>query len=213
MKIQVEFIIFLLFSFAFMMFLFPSVFVDAAKVQSGVTINAPSTTETEKICDDMMDNDNDGKIDADDEDCPAPAMEVVGGTCGLEILSGVPINYGQLNFGQDSAEQKVTYKNVGNTSGSIMVKGESWVASQLGDPTGTLIIVLGPEATHVSNEEHRVWENKFALQSSEFPLGQLPAGATGQSYWQLRLPPSPPHNVEFRLLESPHQEITIDLLC
>jgi hypothetical protein len=33
------------------------------------------------------------------------------GTCGLQIVSGVPINYGQLNPAQDSAEQKVTIKN------------------------------------------------------------------------------------------------------
>ena len=211
MKNKVQFIIFLFFGFAFLVYLFPVIFVEGAKLESGVTINAPSTTQTEMICDDTIDNDNDGKIDANDEDCAAAAVGPTPGTCGLQIVSGVPINYGQLNLGQDSAEQKVIYKNVGNTSGSIMVKGASWVASDLGSPTSDLRIVLGPEATHVSNEEHRVWENKFALQSNEFPLGQLPAGATGQSYWQLRLPPS--LNVDLRLLESPHQEVSIDLLC
>ena len=72
--------------------------MEGAKLQSGVTINAPSTTETEKICDDTIDNDNDGKIDAADEDCGGSGPP---GTCGLQI-SGVPINYGQVNPGQQS---------------------------------------------------------------------------------------------------------------
>ena len=113
MKNQVEIIIFLFFGFAFLVYLFPFIFVEGAKLESGVTIKAPSTTETEKICDDTIDNDNDGKIDANDEDCAAAPAGPTAGTCGLQIESGVPINYGQLNPGQDSAEQKVAIKNVG----------------------------------------------------------------------------------------------------
>ena len=68
MKHKVELIIFLLLGLT-LVYLFPFAFVDAAKLQSGVTINAPSTTQTETICNDTIDNDNDGKIDAADENC------------------------------------------------------------------------------------------------------------------------------------------------
>ena len=66
-----------------MIYVFPFVFVEAAKLESGVTINAPSTTETEKICDDTKDNDKDGKIDAADEDCAAAPTGPTAGTCGV----------------------------------------------------------------------------------------------------------------------------------
>ena len=44
MKNNVQFIIFLFFGLAFLIYLFTFVFVEAAKVESGVTINAPTTT-------------------------------------------------------------------------------------------------------------------------------------------------------------------------
>ena len=79
---KVQFIIFLFFGFAFLVYLFPVIFVEGAKLQSGVTITAPPTTETEKICDDTIDNDNDGKIDAADEDCAAAPAGPTEETCG-----------------------------------------------------------------------------------------------------------------------------------
>ena len=142
MKNQVEFIIFLFFGFAFLVYLFPFVFVEGAKLQSGVTINAPSTTETEKICDDAIDNDNDGKIDAADEDCAA-APSPAAGTCGLQIVSGVPINYGQLNAGQ-VALQKVMIKNEGPATAKLMIKGGNWIGDAPGNPT-----ISGPGITYV----------------------------------------------------------------
>ena len=89
MKNQVELIIVLIFGFSFLMYLFPFIFVEAAKLESGVTINSPSTTETEKICNDTIDNDNDGKIDTRDEDC-AGALAGPTAECGAQIVSGVP---------------------------------------------------------------------------------------------------------------------------
>ena len=83
MKHKIELIIFLVFGLT-LVYVFPFAFVDAAKLQSGVTINAPSTTQTETICNDTIDNDNDGKIDAADENCAAnnsPTAE----PCGLNI--------------------------------------------------------------------------------------------------------------------------------
>ena len=113
MKTKVKLSIFLFFGLVSLIYVFPFVFVEAAKLESGVTIKeaAPPTNETapptNEICNNGIDDNGNGAID--EVTClPPPA-----GTCGLQIVSGVPINYGQLNPGQDSAEQKVTIKNEG----------------------------------------------------------------------------------------------------
>ena len=48
MKTKVKLSIFLFFGLVSLIYVFPFVFVEAAKLESGVTIKAPSTTETEK---------------------------------------------------------------------------------------------------------------------------------------------------------------------
>lgn len=102
--------IFLLFGFTSLVNLFPIICTDTTKHERDLTINVSSTTssaETEKICNDGRGNDNDGKIGLDDHDCSAEPTSPTEGTCGLKILDGVPIDYGPLNPGQKSLEQKV----------------------------------------------------------------------------------------------------------
>src|SRR5437867_4193573 len=159
-KNQVYFAILLILGFSFLVYLFPFNSVHAAKVESGVTINAPSTTETEKICNDGIDNDNDGKIDANDQDCAAPAATA---TCGLQIMSGSPINYGQLNVGQVSVEQKVTLRNAGTAPAKVMVKAGDWI----GGTSATPIKLYGPEITRVAFTPGMECATKFPLHSSE----------------------------------------------
>jgi hypothetical protein len=214
-KKQVEIIILLLFGLVFLVYLFPFIFVEAAKVESGVTIKAPSTTETEKICDDTIDNDNDGKIDADDGDCGnAPATPMVG-TCGAQIFSGVPINYGQLNPGAYSANQVVTIRNDANSDpAKVIIKGGDWIGDSAPNP-----IISGPEMTHVAlppnnpNEPDlpigigiATWEQKVALKSSGLELGYILPGADLSIIFQIKIPTS-------GISGSFHQEITIDLVC
>jgi len=113
MKNKAELIITPFFALSFLIYVFPFAFVDAAKFQSGVTIKeaAPPTNETARptneICNNGIDDDGNG---ATDEDYAAAPAGPTAGTCGLQIVSGVPINYGQLSIGQDSAEQKVAGK-------------------------------------------------------------------------------------------------------
>jgi hypothetical protein len=153
-------------------------FVFAAKIQSGVTINQ----------------------------VPASAPPIA--TCGLELLSGVPINYGQLtaqagsNF-VFSADQKVTYSNTGNASAQVMVKGGNWTGGSAANPH----TFFGPGWTHVTNNPNVDWLGKRRLRDTEIPLGQLGPGQTGQSYWQVRIPTNAGIN------GSLHQEVTIDLSC
>jgi len=169
-KNQVQFNIGLLVTLAFLFYVFPFAFVDAAKFQSGVTIGAPSTNETGTAV----------------------------GTCGLQIISGVPINYGQVNLGQLSNEQKVTYKNEGTASAQIMVKGGQWI-------TGTSTTVGIPEITRVATTPGKEFGNKMPLHTSATVLAQLGAGQTGESYWSMY--------AETGMTGSPHQEVTLDLTC
>lgn len=243
MKNQVQFIILLLFGLAFLVFVFPFTSVDAAKLESGVTINAPATTETEKICNDTIDNDNDGKIDANDQDCAPstaePAVEICGNgkddnkngkidevgcvlvrfTCGLQILSGVPINYGRVAIGQDSAEQKVTIKNVGIATATISVNGGPWFVYRPynpdldptyfgGDP---LWFSSGPGDTHVATTANLDYNNKKPLSGSGLKLGQISGGQSIPVYFQLKVP-----TVWLDYLSISrafYQEVSIDLLC
>jgi len=200
-KKKVEIIIFLLFGLAFLMYLFPFIFVEAAKLQSGVTINAPATTETEKICDDTMDNDNDGKIDADDPDCAAAPTGPTARTCGLQIVSGVPINYGQLTAGQASGEKQVLIKNEGTVTGNIMIKGGDWISDSAPNPT-----ISGPGTTRVGIAPLIDLGSKKALSSDGLEFGQISGGKSEDFYFQFRGFVNGPSG-------SFHQEVTIDLLC
>jgi hypothetical protein len=210
MKNKFQLLIFLLLGLTSLVYVFPFAFVDAAKLQSGVTINAPATTETEKICNDTIDNDNDGKIDANDGDCAAAPAGPTAGTCGLQIVDGVPINYGQLTPAQDSTEQKVTIKNEGTsqTPAKIMIKGGDWISDAEADPDPALInpAISGPEITHVAIAPNLDWSNKKALSLGGWELGQISAGQTIPIYFQFKVPINAPSG-------SFHQDVTIDLLC
>lgn len=207
MKKQVEIIILLLFGLAFLVYLFPFIFVEAAKLQSGVTINATSTTETEKICDDTIDNDNDGKIDANDEDCAAEPEGPTTGTCGLlRILSGVPINYGELTLGQLSAQKRVIIENEGTSLAKVMLKGGDWISDAAGNP-----IISGPEITRVGLGTGLPtfmgsYSEMKGLTSNGWELGQINVGQQMRIYFQFKAPANAPSG-------SFHQEVSIDLLC
>jgi hypothetical protein len=192
-----------------MAYLSTFIFVDAAKLESGVTINAPSTTETEKICDDTIDNDNDGDIDADDADCVLATTPPPAGTCGLSIVSGVPINYGQLNLGQDSAEQIVSVKNEGTsqTPAKIMIKAGDWISDATGNP-----IIFPTMITHVAIAPNLDYDDKKALSSNGWELGQISGGQSIPIYFQMK--PGGAFDASLNSFTgSLHQDVTIDLLC
>ena len=203
MKKQVEIIIFLFFGLAFLAYLFSFTFVEGAKLQSGVTINQAPSPQTEKICDDGKDNDNDGKIDAGDQDCAAPATQ-----CGLQILGGVPINYGQLNPAQDSNDRRVMIKNLGVRPAEVWVQGRNWIS----DAAGNTIIptIPGQEVTRVAIapfiNAYIPWDNKEALKTSDFQLGEISPQQILEVRFQVKVPVS-------GFSGSLHQEVTVDLIC
>jgi hypothetical protein len=188
-------LIFLLFGFTSLVYLFPIISTDATKHERGLTINASSTTsrtETEKIC-------NDGKIGLNEQDCASAPTSPTGGTCGLKILSGVPIDYGPLNPGQKSLEEKVKISNQGTAKAKIMISAGDWI--------GDASLMSGPEITHVALTKNIPWDNKLTLKSNAFELGELAARQSAQILFQLKVPRAFSDSGSF------HQDVTIDLIC
>jgi hypothetical protein len=208
MKNKVPFIIFLLFGLALLIFLFTFDVVHAAKLESGVTITAPTTTVTEKICNDSIDNDNDGKIDNNDYDCAAaPAGSASSTTpCGLQIES-VSLDYRFVFPGLESNVQRVTIKNEGPVAEDIMIKGGNWISDAAPNRT------ISAEITHVGFFPS-TYSTKLPLTSSElkytFPIYP---GQSRNLDFQLKIPLSI-NGVSgvggINTGDKFHQEVTID---
>lgn len=192
-------------------YLFPFAHVDGAKFQSGVTITAPSGTTTPPPAGSCQDANGDGVNDVTGATCK-PASAPNTGTCGLQLVSGVPINYGQLTPGQTSAEQKVTIKNEGTsqTPAKVIIKGGNWVSdSAVADaPAGTAAAgntISGPEVTRAAIAQVD-FNNKKPLSLNGWELGQLTGGQSIPVYFQLLTWINAPSG-------SFHQDVTVDLLC
>ena len=195
MKNKVKLTMFLFFGLAFLVYIFPFAFVEAAKLESGVTINAPPpTTGT------CPDANNDGNNDNTGAPCGSTTAPTAG-TCGLQIISGVPINYGQLNVGQASSEQKVTYKNVGTATAQVMVKASDWIGGTPDNP----ITMQGAGHTRVATTPGMEFAKKVPLEPDDKILGELSAGQTGESFWSMY--------VQAGMSGSPHQDVTLNLIC
>ena len=199
MKNQVEFKILILTGLVFVLSLFPFTYVNGAKFQSGVTVTAPTTTPPPAgTCPDAN---GDGLNDATLATCVSPAGPAAG-TCGLQIVSGVPINYGQLTAGQTSAEKQVMIKNEGTsqTPAKLMIKGGNWIGDAAPNPT-----ISGPEVTRVAIAPVD-FNNKKSLSLAGWELGQIAGGQSIPVYFQFLTWVNAPSG-------SFHQDVTIDLLC
>ena len=199
MKNQVLLVIFLFVGLGSLVYLFPVIFVEGAKLQSGMTVILPTTTPSPAgTC---PDTNNDGLNDATLAPCVSPAGPAAG-TCGLQIVSGVPINYGQLTAGQTSAEKQVMIKNEGTstTPAKLMIKGGNWVSDAAPNPT-----ISGPEVTRVAIAPVD-FNNKKSLSLAGWELGQLSGGQSIPVYFQFLTWVNAPSG-------SFHQDVTIDLLC
>ena len=195
MKKQVEIIIFLFFGLAFLVYLFPFIFVEAAKLESGVTIKAPSTTMTQKVCNTF------------DPDLGMMTLEDC--SCGLQIVSGVPMNYGQVNPGQVSGQRVVILKNEGtsDTVAKIMIKGGDWKSDAAGNPT-----IFPSMNTHVAIAPNLDYDNKKSLSNIGSQLGGIAGGQSLPVYFQMK--PGGAADASLNSFTgSLHQDVIIDLLC
>jgi hypothetical protein len=198
-KNQIELNISMLIGLIFVLTVFPFSYVHAEKFQSGVTIASPgATTPPAGTC---PDSDGNGVNDMTGAPCTSPTGPAAG-TCGLQLVSGVPINYGQLAPGQPSAEKQVMIKNTGNsqTPAKFTIKGGNWVSDAAPNPT-----ISGPEVTRVAIAPVD-FNNKKALSLAGWELGQMTGGQTIPVYFQFLAWVNAPSG-------SFHQDVTIDLLC
>jgi len=194
-KNQVLLVIFLFFGLALLVYLFPYVFVEAAKLESGVTIKAPSTTMIQKVCntfDPVL-----GQMTL--EDC----------SCGLQIVSGVPMNYGQVNPGQVSGQRVVILKNEGtsDTVAKIMIKGGDWKSDAAGNPT-----IFPSMITHVATTANLDYNNKKPLSNQGSQLGGMSGGQSIPVYFQMK--PGGATDASLNSFTgSLHQDVIIDIIC
>lgn len=197
MKNKAELIITLFFGLVFIEYMFPFVLVEAAKLESGATIKK---LPLDVAC---VDNNGDGIDDKTGRACSSIATPP--GACGLEIISGAPINYGALYPGEISTEQKIAYKSFGPTGTLFSVKGGDWISDAAGNP-----IISGPEITHFdvgpdrkySGEKHNLTKTGLDF-SGTSPFSK---DVLRYFYFQFKVPIN-------GTIGSIHQDITIDLLC
>ncbi len=207
MKNKVSLIILVILGFTFLVYLFPFNAVHAAKIQSGVTVTAPAAGNPAQPAGTCPDSNGDGVDDVTGAPC-SPLGGAAAGTCGLQIVSGVPINYGQLIPGQTSAEKQVMIKNEGTsqTPAKLMIKGGNWVSdSAAAGATAAASTISGPEVTRASIAPVD-FNSKKPLSLAGWELGQLTGGQSIPVYFQFLTWANAPSG-------SFHQDVTIDLLC
>ncbi|HKU50163.1 MAG TPA: hypothetical protein VJP79_09450 [Nitrososphaera sp.] len=105
-------------------------------------------------------------------------------TCGLNFVSGSPINYGSLSQGQLSAEQTLAIDNTGNAQGSLSVSGTQWTA------------IVGAQSVNVMNVGATQYAPtpgapygaapKVPLTTSPVTVGNISPTTNMNLFWQLR---------------------------
>lgn len=206
-----------------LMYLLPSYNVEGAKFQSGVTIKASPNDQcvngvdvnTGEACtggkapaeppSKCVDSNGDGADDNTGAACSQTTTAAE--TCGVQITSGVPINYGELTIGQDSPEQAISIMNEGTsqTPAKVMIKATPWLSDEL--QAGTHVSIADEGATRVSLVG-LTYDNKKPLSADAQEIGQLTGGESRQIFFQLKLNNAPPSG-----FDKFHQDVTIDLLC
>jgi hypothetical protein len=172
-----------------------------AKFRSEVTIKGNTQNNNCLDADQNGLDDTAGTVCGAQDNLEAPRM----GTCGLSIVSGVPVNYGELTPGQDSAERSVTFQNDGNsqTPAKVMIKGGDWISDELvGDQKQ---VISGPEVTRFSISPSN-YDSKAPVSKDARELSQIFGGESSQVFLQFKAWNNPP-------IGSFHQDVTIDLLC
>jgi hypothetical protein len=174
---------------------------SGAKFRSEVTIKGKVQNNDCLDADNNQLNDNTGLVCGSQAISEAPIAD----TCGLSIVYGIPVNYGELIPGQDSAEQSITFQNDGNskTPAKVMIKGGDWVADGLvGDQKQ---VISGPDVTRFSISPGN-YDSKFPVSKDAKELGQLSGGESSDVFLQFKAWNNPP-------IGSFHQDVIIDLLC
>ncbi len=205
-KNKVSLVFLLIVGFSFVAYLFPFNAIHAAKIQSGVTVTAPAAGNPAQPAGTCTDSNNDGVDDVTGAPC-SPLGGAAAGTCGpLQIVSGIPINYGQVTFQQPSAQKQVVIKNVGTSQipAKVMINDANWVPDA-GVKTTDDPYMAFPTHTHVTSYPNEEYWQQRSLTPIPQELGRISGGQSLSIYFQYYTYPGK--------IGSYHQFVTIDLVC
>ena len=107
-------------------------------------------------------------------------LTVIGNTCGINVVSGAPINYGSLTSGSISTEQTVVLQNTGTTSGTLSAHGTDWL-----DGSSTSKILVGN--TKFSTSTGIAYASKTALTTSDQTIGTINPTPNLSTFWQVQV--------------------------
>lgn len=187
---NIELMVILFFGFSFLVCVFTFTYVSAAKLESGVTINPPSTTEP---C---------GPQILNQVQCMKSSVETIiqKEKCPLEIVMGVPVNYGQIAPGNKSLGQMVVIKNAGISGANVMIWATDWVSDVAGNSN-----VFGADITRVD---------------LHYPGDRFPLQPSGKQMLLIGIGPQETKQLWFRLYVPPNaapgsylQEVTLEPKC
>ena len=101
-------------------------------------------------------------------------------TCGLNFVSGDPINYGSLSIGQVSTEQTLVIDNTGTATGALSVSGTNWL--------GGATTVMNVGATQYAPSPGAPYGSapKLPLTTTGASVGNISPTTNMNLYWQLR---------------------------
>jgi len=107
-------------------------------------------------------------------------LTVIAGSCGINVVSGAPINYGSLTSGSTSTEQTVVLQNTGTASGTLAVHGTDWL-----DGSSTSQILVGN--TKFSTSTGITYASKTALTTSDQTVGTINPTPNLSTFWQVQV--------------------------
>ena len=108
-------------------------------------------------------------------------VTLIANTCGINIVSGAPINYGSLTSGTISTEQTVLLQNTGTASGTLLVHGGDWL-----DVSSTSQMLVGSTKFSVTSG---TYASKTALTTSDQTVGTINPTPNLSTFWQLQANP------------------------
>jgi len=108
-------------------------------------------------------------------------LTVVAGSCGINVVSGAPINYGSLTPGSISTEQTVVLQNTGTVAGTLAVHGTDWL-----DGSSTSQILVGNTKFSTGTG---TYASKTALTTSDQTVGTINPTPNLSTFWQVQVNP------------------------
>ena len=117
---------------------------------------------------------------ANAETVTGQATIVTAQTCGLNFVSGSPINYGSLSIGQVSNQQTLVIDNTGTAQGALSVSGTNWMSG------ATTIMNVGATQYATSPGVAYGAAPNLPLTTTAASVGTINPSTNMNLYWLLR---------------------------